>query len=219
MTDILSTQNRRLTSTFASTANPRSFPSLSFLASDTNTLDPQYLFNSLLAVPAFNSDDGFSPDFFSTFVGVVDDGQGIEMRDGELWGPHCIITIHGNLDPGPYFVIANSIHQAWKLFHDVLDAFSMAVYSRNVNITGPTSSKLIPLTLLDEDGIWKAVTVPSRCYFLPSKDHPLAGMRITVKDNYPLAGVKSTFSSRTYTATYDADIYTAAFVRKLIHLV
>jgi Asp-tRNA(Asn)/Glu-tRNA(Gln) amidotransferase A subunit family amidase len=75
-----------------------------------------------------------------------------------------------------------------------------------------------PLHFLDREGIWKNVAVPSRLYSVPTKEKPLAGKRIAIKDNYRLSGVKSTFSSRPYEATYGPDKDTAILVQKLIKL-
>jgi Asp-tRNA(Asn)/Glu-tRNA(Gln) amidotransferase A subunit family amidase len=66
--------------------------------------------------------------------------------------------------------------------------------------------------------VWKTVAVPSRLYFSPNASKPLAGQRITVKDNYRLAGVKTTMSSRPYEATYGPENETALFVQKLMKL-
>lgn len=71
---------------------------------------------------------------------------------------------------------------------------------------------------LDKEGIWKNVAVPSRLYSLPTQEKPLTGKRIAVKDNYRLLGVKSTFSGRSYEATYGPDKETALLVQKLVKL-
>lgn len=75
-----------------------------------------------------------------------------------------------------------------------------------------------PVHFLDSEGVWKNAAVPSRLYFTPTKEKPLAGQRITIKDNYRLSGVKSTFSSRAYEATYGPDNETAVFVQQLMKL-
>ncbi|KAF1737145.1 hypothetical protein CRV24_002761 [Beauveria bassiana] len=43
------------------------------------------------------------------------------------------------------------------------------------------------------------VIVPSRCYYKPSKDRPLAGARFSVKDNIDVAGQKTTLCNRAWT--------------------
>lgn len=68
------------------------------------------------------------------------------------------------------------------------------------------------------DGIWKNVAVPSRLYSMKSQEKPLAGKRISIKDNWSLAGVKTTLSSRSYEATYKADTKTADFINGLLLL-
>lgn len=44
----------------------------------------------------------------------------------------------GHLPPGPYFIRGNSIHQAWKLYEDHLDAFVIPTIADNV--INPTRS-------------------------------------------------------------------------------
>ncbi len=39
---------------------------------------------------------------------------------------------HGFLPPGPYFIRGKSIHQAWKLYEDDLDAFVIPTIADNV---------------------------------------------------------------------------------------
>ena len=81
-----------------------------------------------------------------------------------------------------------------------------------------TSGSFSALAFLHPVGIWKHVAVPSRLYTSPTIDKPLAGKRIINKDNYRLAGVKTTLSSRPYEATYGPDQETAEFVKCLLAL-
>jgi Asp-tRNA(Asn)/Glu-tRNA(Gln) amidotransferase A subunit family amidase len=74
------------------------------------------------------------------------------------------------------------------------------------------------LATMHSDGIWKNVAVPSRLYSVQTKEKPLAGKRISIKDNWSLAGVKTTLSSRPYEATYGPDTKTADFINKLLSL-
>ncbi|KAK3984184.1 amidase signature domain-containing protein [Cladorrhinum sp. PSN332] len=178
-------------------------------------------------------DDVFSTDFLTGLVGVaghrlepdaINDMQEIDTGRGSCWSVTNIIPVETDIVPGPYFLFGNAIHQAWKLYSDDLDAFSVAVYPTNVKAKGPDAYNFSALNFLDTDGIWKKVAVPSRLYAMSgasgasSPERPLAGVRITVKDNYRLAGVKSTFSSRAYTATYGPDTTTAVLVQQLIDL-
>ena len=53
-----------------------------------------------------------------------------------------------------------------------------------------------------EAGTNQRVIVPSRCYFKPSKERPLGGARITIKDNIDVAGHKTTLCNRAWQELY-----------------
>ena len=74
------------------------------------------------------------------------------------------------------------------------------------------------LKTLDVEGIWKSVGVPSRMYSTPSQEKPLAGKRISIKENFRLAGVKTTMSNRAFTELYGPDEETSTFVQQLIDM-
>lgn len=58
--------------------------------------------------------------------------------------------------------------------------------------------------------------MPSRCYFSPSKERPLDGARITVKDNIDIAGHKTSLCNRAWLELYPEKTKTAACVQVLI---
>lgn len=61
-----------------------------------------------------------------------------------------------------------------------------------------------------------SVAVPSRLYFTPSKQKPLAGLRIAVKDLFDLKGMKTSFGNRALFETSTPKTETAYAVQKLI---
>lgn len=75
-----------------------------------------------------------------------------------------------------------------------------------------------PLQAVSGDGVYKSVAVPSRLYSKVSQRKPLAGSRITIKDNFALVGVKSTMMNRAYTELYGPKKESATEVQKLIDL-
>ncbi|KAK3997806.1 hypothetical protein QBC44DRAFT_364001 [Cladorrhinum sp. PSN332] len=77
-----------------------------------------------------------------------------------------------SLAASTYFLFGNAIHQAWKLYSDDLDSFSVAVYPTNVKAKGPDAYNFSALNFLDTDGIWKNVAVPSRLYAMPGASGP-----------------------------------------------
>jgi Asp-tRNA(Asn)/Glu-tRNA(Gln) amidotransferase A subunit family amidase len=68
------------------------------------------------------------------------------------------------------------------------------------------------------DGLWRQVAVPSRLYTPQSPLTPLGGRRISIKDNFKVAGIKTTQTNRAFVDTYDQENETAQFVQQLIRL-
>jgi Asp-tRNA(Asn)/Glu-tRNA(Gln) amidotransferase A subunit family amidase len=60
--------------------------------------------------------------------------------------------------------------------------------------------------------------VPSRLYSKASKSKPLAGKRISIKDNFRLAGIKTTRNNRAFAETYGPETDTAEALKLLIEM-
>ncbi|KAI0099877.1 amidase signature enzyme [Nemania sp. FL0031] len=119
-----------------------------------------------------------------------------------------------SLPDGPYFIQGVNLFQAWRLYSDTNEVFTLPVISAK----GGHPYAFEPLGLADSSGLYRAIAVPSRLYSPPTPERPLNGLRITVKDNYHLAGVYSTLGSRSWTKLYDAQESTAVLVRQLLDL-
>lgn len=133
------------------------------------------------------------------------------------------------LPSGPYVVYNNGIHQTWRCFLDDLDAFEITFKPHykypeerceSMAPTGPKvpHTKFAVLKSIGQNGIWKRVAVPSRLYAKPSGHRPLAGLRISVKDNFKLCGIKTTMSNRGFTELYDVDMETSQYINILVGL-
>lgn len=68
------------------------------------------------------------------------------------------------------------------------------------------------------DGLWRQVAVPRRLYSPPTEQKPLAGKRISVKDNFKVAGIKTTQSNWAWVSLYGPDLETANVIQDLISL-
>lgn len=68
------------------------------------------------------------------------------------------------------------------------------------------------------DGLWRQVAVPSRLYSPPTEPTPLAGKRISVKDKFMIAGIKTTQNNRAWLSLYGPECETAGFLQDLIGL-
>jgi Asp-tRNA(Asn)/Glu-tRNA(Gln) amidotransferase A subunit family amidase len=63
-----------------------------------------------------------------------------------------------------------------------------------------------------------AVALPSRLYYPPKSGKPLNGLRVAIKDNIDIAGVKTFASSRAYGELYGIASTSARAVQKLLDL-
>ena len=71
---------------------------------------------------------------------------------------------------------------------------------------------------IPEDSPKLAVAVPSRLYYPPRLAKPLHGLRVAIKDNINIAGVRTYASSRAYGELYGPAAVSAPVVQKLIEL-
>ncbi|KAK0716702.1 putative amidase [Apiosordaria backusii] len=158
-------------------------------------------------------DDVFCDDFTSAII--LQSHQDINIaaiasRLAESRRFQAIYTINeptlrfGSLPQGPYFIHGKSIHQAWKLYEDDLDAFVVPIIADDVPVS--------------QQGTFKTIAVPSRLYSSPSKEKPLAGVRVSIKDNYDLKGIRTTMMNRAYNELYPPRTSSADYVTKLTQL-
>ncbi|KAK0127334.1 hypothetical protein ONS96_006882 [Cadophora gregata f. sp. sojae] len=167
-------------------------------------------------------DDVYSEDFSSTLI--LQPSQGIDIApiasrlpgDGPFNKIYTKQSSDGSasLPPGPYFIQGTSIHQAWKLYEDNLDAFVIPTIIDDV--FNPQSFSV--LQAVSQHGSFRSIAVPSRLYFFPSKEQPLAGARVSIKDNYDLNGIKTTMMNRAYNELYPPRTTSADYVVKLLEL-
>ncbi|KAG8406042.1 hypothetical protein J3458_021382 [Metarhizium acridum] len=138
-------------------------------------------------------------------------------RTLETWRSR--VLFHGTSEildapSGPYFCDAGRLHEVYRLYPDTAGAFmSATVQSPNdpylytsLNVSVFTGE--FPATL--------TVGVPSRLYFTPSREKPLAGLRIAVKDTQNVRGVKTTGSSRAWARLYGPQEKSATGVQRLL---
>lgn len=78
--------------------------------------------------------------------------------------------------------------------------------------------RFTPLKVTSHDGFDLAVAVPSRLYFTQSPEKPLNGLRVSVKDNYHVAGTVTTLGSRSYGKLYGVQDTTSTYVKRILEL-
>ncbi|PVH72818.1 amidase signature enzyme [Cadophora sp. DSE1049] len=144
--------------------------------------------------------------------------QGLEILGMNAWELKSLFLLPPSseatqLPCGPYFLHNNQIYEAWKLYDDKLSAFQTCVVPDEDD-----PYRFHVLDTLSTDGYWKIVAVPSRLYTPVTRERPLAGVRVAVKDVYRLTGVKASLNVRSFLETYGPDVEIAAYVKKLIDL-
>ncbi|KAK4178917.1 amidase signature domain-containing protein [Triangularia setosa] len=173
-----------------------------------------YLDGDLRAkIGAFQDDDEFELNFLQVVILVVSKKPHISIKRSYAilkdQGCKSIFAIHQVIPEGPYFAQGEALYRTWRLYPDVYDAFQLPTISQ---LDEPT--KFSGITITHEGNLM--VPVPSRLYFPKTKQKPLNGMRVTIKDIIDLEGVKTTGQSRSYEKLYGPRSRTAAFVAKLI---
>ncbi|UKZ72529.1 hypothetical protein TrVFT333_000159 [Trichoderma virens FT-333] len=171
-------------------------------------------------------DDVFQPDFGGILVEKPEKNKTIGLAHNpvprsravfSLQRPEAEVTAFEDLPSGPYFLHGPNLYQAWRLYDDILDAFTFGVIPNSIN---GSDDGYEALSSLSDNGSSKSIAVPSRLYHAaPSIRKPLSGVRISVTDAVSLKGVQTTLSSRSWTQLYGAEASeTAEFAQKLIDM-
>lgn len=175
-----------------------------------------------------DEDDIFCGEFLSDTV-VLRNGEVIQQclekpwKSGptsawQQWQPANTIYLsdkNAKLPDGPYFLFGKDLHEAWRMYTDPLDSFITSI------IADPESEDY-EYEIFDQvagNGIWKTLIVPSRMYFERTAAQPLAGLRVSVKDNIKIAGIKTTLMSRAFAEMYPPlELSTAEILKVMINL-
>ncbi|EKM49672.1 uncharacterized protein PHACADRAFT_214195 [Phanerochaete carnosa HHB-10118-sp] len=158
------------------------------------------------------SDDVWSPNFLtglyisSAAAPSLSPGNGTEIILSSSDTP-----LSASIPPGPYIVntVTGNVFEAWRLYSDENQAF----------LYGTVPDGEGGFTELDaniDGAATVSVAVPSRLYFTPTAEKPLAGARIAVKDIYDLQGLRTGCGSRAYFHQYPPKNTTCPAIQRLI---
>ncbi|KAJ5342597.1 hypothetical protein N7541_011721 [Penicillium brevicompactum] len=128
--------------------------------------------------------------------------------------PEAHITpakIRHDLPKGPYFYSPKTgeLYQAFRLYADHQLAFTEAALS-----DGAGGFKPLPAAV--SGAMTKSVAVPSRLYYTPSSQKPLAGLRVGIKDIFDLKGLRTSGGNRAYYDLYPPRNTTGPALQRLI---
>ncbi|KAL4781350.1 amidase signature domain-containing protein [Aspergillus varians] len=120
-------------------------------------------------------------------------------------------SLTSNISEGPYFlsIHTGALYQAFRLYPDHQLAFTEAALSDG-------SDGFMPLPAVTEGAMTKSVAVPSRLYYTPTPDKPLAGLRLGVKDIFHLKGLRTSGGNRAFYGLYPPRNETGSAVQRLI---
>lgn len=115
------------------------------------------------------------------------------------------------LPSGPYFVnrASGHAHKVFRLYDDYAQSFTQSVIQQDDGSFEQLRGKVGTLGT-------PTVAVPSRLYYTKTKEKPLAGVRVGVKDLYQLKGIKTSNGNRAWYHLYPAANETSASVQKLM---
>lgn len=119
-------------------------------------------------------------------------------------------NISTSLPPGPYFWSQNTreVFQAYRLFSDFAGAF-------NEGLIRAPDGRYMSLSAAVDGSASLTIGVPSRLYYTPTVDKPLAGLRVGIKDIYDVAGVRTSDGNRAFFNLYPPRTANAVAVQRL----
>ncbi|KAH9834043.1 amidase signature enzyme [Rhodofomes roseus] len=121
------------------------------------------------------------------------------------------VAMRKELPAGPYLLDLSSgnIFEVYRLYNDEQQSF---LYGTIPNPSGGYDmlSAKIPGAATESIG------VPSRLYFTPTAEQPLAGLRFAVKDIYDVEGLRTGCGNRAYWELYPPRNQTAPAVQRLL---
>ncbi|OJJ41891.1 hypothetical protein ASPWEDRAFT_35510 [Aspergillus wentii DTO 134E9] len=141
------------------------------------------------------------------------DLQQLHRQWGTTW--HCFLPdSNTNLHPGPYSAIQGELYDVRRIYSDDSLAFVRVTWHPRGSEYGLTQ-----LHLAGDRYRSLGIAVPSRLHSLdPSHRLPLNGVRIAVKDNFDIAGLRTSVGSLPYYQLYPPKSQTADAVSRLISL-
>ncbi|KAJ3496711.1 hypothetical protein NLG97_g2457 [Lecanicillium saksenae] len=125
--------------------------------------------------------------------------------------PASLLPADG-IPEGPYLATTDGLLPVRKLFPDTHGAFVASLVQSPSQVI-----KYLVATTIDGSPN-RAVAVPSRLYYTPTPEKPLNGLRVAIKDNIDVAGVKTFASCLSYGDFYGSKAKSAPAVQKLLDL-
>lgn len=116
-----------------------------------------------------------------------------------------------SLPQGPYFMsaISGDVYMAYRLYSDFAGSFTEALLAT-------PEGNFTTLSAAIQGTASLTIGVPSRLYYTPSAEQPLAGIRVGMKDIYDIAGIKTGNGNRAFYNLYPPADVNSVVVQKLV---
>ncbi|EGA72492.1 hypothetical protein AWRI796_5153 [Saccharomyces cerevisiae AWRI796] len=169
----------------------------------------------------FSSSDDVYQDYFLETILVQSSGASATLCTNasiSSLNVSSVLSLDGSILPnGPYFGSyldgKLSIYKAYRLYADTYAAFQSGIVPSDEDAN---SFMVLPGGVAVAHA--QTIAVPSKLYYTVTKEQPLAGYRVAIKDLYDIAGVKTGGSSRTYYDVYGEANMTCPSVQRLIDM-
>ncbi|KAK0111635.1 hypothetical protein ONS95_001980 [Cadophora gregata] len=166
-----------------------------------------------------NEDDVFNEQFLATVIFHVRSSQDESIKVTDEAHIHLrgcgteqvVCTSEPQLLPGPFAIVGSQLRDVWKLVDDV-NGTCMVTLNPNQN----ANDGFKPFPVLSSDDRFSSFALPSRITSRATSNSLFAGMRILVKDNIHLKGIKTSVGNRAFYETYPPQPETAECVKRLI---
>ncbi|RMJ08483.1 hypothetical protein CDV36_011904 [Fusarium kuroshium] len=168
---------------------------------------------------SYSIDDVFNNSFLATIVfqGPEKDVVALTKEIAEyLEGLGCQTTCFCSLPgllPGPYVYVNQQLRHVWKLVDDTNGTCMVTLKPRS-SLSDPFES--FPLRSSDDQ--FSCFALPSRIPFQETPASSLSGLRVVIKDNIHLQGIRTSVGNRAFYNTYPPCDTSAECIRKLLDL-
>jgi Amidase len=121
------------------------------------------------------------------------------------------VDVAAGVPQGPYFLSASTgeVFMAYRLYSDFAGAFTESIFATPEGDFTTLSAAIQGTASL-------TIGVPSRLYYSPSAEKPLAGVRVGMKDIYDVAGIKTGDGNRAFYNLYPPPSANSVVVQKLV---
>ncbi|RKK89170.1 hypothetical protein BFJ68_g16775 [Fusarium oxysporum] len=169
------------------------------------------------SVELYQNDDVFHNSFLANIVFHGTESDALDITDEateylrEIGNKSTACSILAGFLPGPYAYINQQLREAWKLVDDYNGTCM-------VTLKPPASSSdaFESFSLRSSDDQFSCFAIPSRIPSHAMADSSLAGLRIVIKDNIHLKGIKTSVGNRAFYNTYPPCDTSAECIQKLI---